>query len=598
MDSKTNKVMFKLDYLIVIAIWLLIFGNLAFSSLMLVDYTPSAVNDLTKNLEMNNYTGVLNLFELFKLISVYLNFWSFVAQLSMLILMLVSYFYIKKLCFKLDKGLLFSILFALVFFFNPFVYSRIMVGQFGVLYSYLLMPVFVYYLFAFFESKFNIVSIIKMVFALTIASTFSIHFFALNFILFIVASFWFYYYDKFSLKKFAFAFVLFAVFAVLINLFWLQGIFSNPIFSVIDAQHESFFSPKFSEDVPAVSKIMGMYGFWREVGYNVLYKSVNVAVWYLLVLILVVLMLVGYYSNNKDKVSRFFYSLFWIGLILGTGISHPYTSPIFDFFFKNIPFFNGFRDSHKFVSLIALSYAYLVPLGLIRIKDYFADKFNGKDAKKLVAFVFILLFLQFALFYNSPMIFLGGQIKSVSYPNSYFSVGNYLDTQNSRGYAIYLPWQLYMTYSWTYGSSSDGRIAVPVNRISGQMIITGIDRYSSSSGLINQISSCLRSKDVKCLENSGVEYVLKDRCAYFPDNYSWLESNISPVYKTSCIDVYKLNNKVDAINPEMPYRFILGLSISILSALLLVLAVIYYRKSNREQKSILQYTSKKPNLNK
>ena len=90
MDGR-NKVMFKLDYFLVIGIWLLIFGNLAFSSLMLVDYTPSAVNDLVKNLKMNNYTGVPNLFDFFKLLSVYFGFWSFAAQLFMLILMIFSY---------------------------------------------------------------------------------------------------------------------------------------------------------------------------------------------------------------------------------------------------------------------------------------------------------------------------------------------------------------------------------------------------------------------------------------------------------------------------------------------------------------------------
>jgi len=179
------------------------------------------------------------------------------------------------------------------------------------------------------------------------------------------------------------------------------------------------------------------------------------------------------------------------------------------------------------------------------------------------------------------MLFLGGQIKSVDYPNSYFSVGNYLNNQEINGYIIYLPWQLYITYNWTEGSSSDGRIAVPINKVSDKMIITGIDQYSSSSELINKVSACLRDKDIKCFENSGVEYILKDKCAYFPDNYSWIDSNISPVYKTSCIDIYKLNNKVDATSLDFPYRFIIGLNFSIVTILLLILLLIYYRKSTR-----------------
>jgi len=195
------------------------------------------------------------------------------------------------------------------------------------------------------------------------------------------------------------------------------------------------------------------------------------------------------------------------------------------------------------------------------------------------------------------MFFLGSQIKSVDYPNSYFSVGNYLDNQNFWGYAIYLPWQLYMTYNWTYGSSGDGRIPVPVNKLSEKMIITGVDKYSSSSELISQISSCLREDNIKCLENSWVEYVLKDKCAYFPDDYSWINSSASvAVYKTSCVDVYKLNNKVNAIKPEVPYRFTFGLVVSILSALLLCLIAIYYKRLQKSQKSIWECTAKKLNL--
>ena len=198
------------------------------------------------------------------------------------------------------------------------------------------------------------------------------------------------------------------IFLILINLFWIQGIMSSTIFQSISSGHEDFFSPKLSSDVPAVAKVMGMYGFWRESSYTSTYASLGRIPYFILLAILLAILLFSYYITH-DKRSKIFYTLFWIGLVLGTGISHPYTRPFFDYLFKYLPFFSGFRDSHKLVSLIALSYAYFLGVFVERILS---------NVKKL-KFLPILIIIGFILFFTFPLLGLNNQIRSVSYPQSY-----------------------------------------------------------------------------------------------------------------------------------------------------------------------------------
>ena len=514
---------------------------------------------------MNDFKYSSYIFDSLKFIFLAVGINQLLFSISILIAMIISYAYIRKLSKLNNLPVSFTLLSALIFFFNPFIYSRIMVGQIGVIISYLLIPMSIFYIIKLFQSQFEIKDVIKTVISITIAGSFSIHFIALNVIILLTASFWFYFYrQKLSITPYFKGIIILFILLILLNALWLQGLFSNSsIFSVIDSSHESFFAPKLSQDIPAVAKVMGMWGFWREGGYITSYRSMPIPLWYISAIILVALMLIGYYSTNKDKTSKFFFSLWWVGLILATGISHPYTSPIFDFLFKHLPLFNGFRDSHKFVSFIALSYAYLIPIGLISLKQ--------KLKIKITSITYLLLIL-FIITYTFPLININSQIFPANYPDSYIKVNEYLKTQPENNYAIYLPWQGYLTYDWSLKTSSDGRISVPINQIVERNIVQGEDVWGSENTLIREIGKCLDTQNTKCLENAGVRYVLKDKCAFYPESYGWLNS--IKAYETKCLDVYQLDNKQVNISKKIPGRFIFGLIISLFTfaGMVLVLA--------------------------
>ena len=540
---------YKLDYLFVVLLGFVVFFN-KWANYALVDYVQSTFFDSVKQAYLNGFSSMFNLFDFGRLVFSALGLLPYLFSFSVLIGMIVSFFYIKKL-FK-DKGLVYSLLFALIFFFNPFVYSRIMVGQIGVLLAYLFMPVSIYYILKMLE-KADMKNVVKAVLAVTLSSLFSMQFFAFSLLFLLLGIIFFKRGKKKEWKKY----IIFVVLLLLINAFWVQFFFTgDTVFSSIDSRHENFFSPKMSTDIPAVAKIMGMWGFWRESSYITSYRVFSLPVFYVMLVVLVILFLMGVFFEEQGWRKRFFFWLFWIGLVLGVGVSHPYTKPIFDFLFNNMPLFNGFRDSHKFVSLIALAYAYFIPVSLIKIRG---------NVKRISALILLVVFI---LLFTLPLVNIGKQIKPVEYPQDYHDLNNYLDGQKVDGYIVYLPWQTYLTYNWTLSSSSDGRINVPVNQIVNEKVIVGLDVYGGGDVLRNSISSCLDNQSVSCLEGVGVQVVLMDKCALYPGNYSFLSLNKTKFYSNSCIDVYNIDNKKSA-EFDVPLRFLIGLVISILTLIVI-----------------------------
>ncbi|MBU2443684.1 MAG: hypothetical protein KKF95_06460, partial [Nanoarchaeota archaeon] len=482
------------NYGIIIIVFILIFLSNMFKNLLIVDYISKGF--VSKSFLTTNFSYV-SIFQPLQLLSNIFHLQTVFFQLVVLIAMLFSFYFIKKLFPK------YSLFFAFIFFFNPFMYSRLMVGQIGVILTYLLLPVFIYYIL---DKHKN--SLYKAIFVATIIGSVQSQYFIICFGIFFL-SLIFYKHNR-TTKSIA----LFAILLIALNMFWLQGMFANNIFSSIDSSHESFFSPVLRGDSFSTAKIIGMWGFWREAGYITTFNTFPHWLWFLMVLSLVALMLVGFFSRKKDKTSKFFFSLWWIGVFFASGYGHPYTRPIFDFLFNNLPFFNGFRDSHKFVVLIVLAYAYLVPIGLIKVRDWLKTK---TPFKKLIHYAVPILFVIFILAYTYPLIGLWGQVNSTDYPKSYEQTNQFLLSQNMTGQILYLPWENYLTYNWTVKANPDGRIAVPINNIVKPIIITGSGQWGSANNLQLNITNCLNNQSLICLANNNVELVLKDKCAFYPN---------------------------------------------------------------------------------
>ena len=184
-----NKKYLWFEYLGVIALWLLIFGKNAFSNLFFVDYMPVKAGYLGRSLVASNFNSSINVLSLLREVFGFFNIQAIFFSFSILFAMLVSYYYISRLIEGKKR-----MLFALIFFFSPFVYTRLMIGQLGIIVAYLLMPMFLFYLFEMFNKELEYKSVLKSVLVMTLIGAMTPHFFVLNFIMFLIGSFWFYFY--------------------------------------------------------------------------------------------------------------------------------------------------------------------------------------------------------------------------------------------------------------------------------------------------------------------------------------------------------------------------------------------------------------------
>ncbi len=478
--------MAKSEYLIPIAIFFLIFYN-NLGPFMTLDYLQRFQPYIAL------YPAVIIYLPL-QIILYLTHLMPYAFQISVFIAMLVSFFYIKKITEH-------PWLFTLIYFFNPFMYSRIMTGQLGVLISYLLLPMYIHYLKRFMNSE---TSTFHFAVIFTLSSIFSIHFFLINAIIYLI------YLIIYKKKvKITLIFLL-----LILNSYWLIPFFMQNSVHHITTKDEYFFAPKLSQSIPAVAKIIGMWGFWRESAYITTFRPLWL--WYAITFILLTLMLTGYYKNKNN----FYFILWWTGLIMAVGISHPLTKPFFNFLFTYLPFFKGIRDSHKFVVLMALAYAYFIPYAL-----------NIRKLRKYATALFMVMLLT----YTYPLIGLSHQIKPIEYPESYFEAAHFLENKTG---IIYIPWMDYLTYNWTENKTPDGRIANPVNVIFHN-VIKNPGPWGKQTELTINITRCLTNSSFKCLKKNKINYIVYDKCFKLTDKfYGWIK-NSTEVYSKGCISIFK-----------------------------------------------------------
>jgi hypothetical protein len=463
------------------------------------------------------------------------------------------------------------------FILNPFMYSRIMAGQLGVLVGYLLLPIFVYYLLEFFK-KGNSSTAIKLALTFTGQVMLQQHFVVLNAIIAIVL------FAILQPNKLSWRSVLILVLIlVALNAFWLQDLANTVSFtSTITEQQAEFFAPHLTDNVPTIAKIIGMWGFWREGTYLTSYSALPLVLWYALLGVIVGTFLLGYGVMKDRRHANLFFILWAIGVVLAVGISHPLTAPIFNFLFVHVPFFAGFRDSHKFVALVALAYAFLCPVGVLWLAEKVkaqAKRF-GKRAAAAAFYAIPALFVAAIILFTYPLIGLWGQVHPTTYPPSYEQTNNYLKEQNLTGYIVYLPYYDYLTYNWTLRASPDGRIANPINKLVEPVVITNPGPWGANTVQTEALGRCIEAKNQSCLEANDVQFVLADHC-YADDkhqDYAWLDNNVR---NDSCISIYELQNahRVDRTT-HVPLRFIIGTAISVLT-LLCIVGYLAYGKNRR-----------------
>lgn len=415
---------------------------------------------------------------------------------------------------------------------NPFTYTRLMAGQFAVLLGYALLPFAAYYTLRFLRGR-TIQNAATLTALFVVIGIVSIHSLGLAFIIaacLAAAAIAFARPSKTKLLHASkYAAIGLLAFCVLSS-YWLIPLATgnsnlSDTVSGFNSQDTQAFATQ-PGDVGLVLNVLALQGFWGD-DKNLYILPQDQYDWWLVPLVaLWLLVLAGvYYGFKKNKpISSALAAIGFFGFMLALGTAGTLFAGFNQFLFDHVPFFAGYREPQKFAALIALAYIYFGAWGTA----FLLQRFTG--ALKKVCIV-VLLLLPIAC---CPILLFGGngQLKSTDYPADWYQVNTYLKTHAADTKTVFLPWHLYMPFSFT-----DRVIASPASNFFETKILASKDpeignasSYTTDAATKQLQTAILpnaaKSNDLASdLHAMGIGYIVLVK-GYDSEKYSYLEQKM------------------------------------------------------------------------
>ncbi|MFH1432361.1 MAG: hypothetical protein ABIG84_04040 [archaeon] len=401
---------------------------------------------------------------------------------------------------------------ALLYAINPFVLDRFLAGHINLLLAYAITPLAVKYILRFKEDPKKYTTSAALIIAAT--GILNLHNLFITLTIFIAIMIT-------NPKKTSIipAIKVIAI-ILLLNSYWLLQEPTEKI-STITEDDIAVFRSRPALSFNTAFTLAGMHGFWRT-------TSSPPSYWPILFIIILFLAVHGY-VRTKDHA----FALIWLAsLIIAIGITSPYTEPIYRYLYENIFFFKGFREPQKFIGLAALAYAYLGAKGIESIKKNY-----------------ILLIIP--LIYTTGMFTLSAALPSQDYPEDYYEMDAYLNSDKQDFNTLVLPWHQYMDYSWN--KNKDKRLANVARSFFQKPTITGDNMetgriYSSSNNPRSEyIEQTLKENTTsigKSLARINVKYVMLKKEVDYQKYQEFLQNqtDLTLIKNTTNLLLYVNNN--------------------------------------------------------
>jgi hypothetical protein len=406
---------------------------------------------------------------------------------------------------------------GILYMINPFVYSRFMAGQWGVLWAYAWLPIAISVFIQLLRER-NWKNTIKMAFLATMVGLLQVQGFFILFLSCFIILFFKVIFDGNKTKVYQslkWAAAAAGIFFVL-NFYWLIPLFtsSGTILNQLSEADQLAFISKGTSESGILFNILSLHGFWRE---NYTYAKDIIPFWWLLFTLILFLAVYGFISKafplskptrlkpNVKEVSpedieedkRTHPARLWLpisfavigvtGFILALGVAMDYTRPFFEWLWNKMPFFKLFRDSQKFVALLCLSYAYLGGLGVNELANMLKQQIQRPLKIGLIVLIVLSLATPFA--YSFTMFGFHSQLGVTDYPEEWYEVNDYLNQDSNDVNVLFLPWHMYMDFNWL--PNTDKRLLNPSQQFFDKPVIAGdnmeiLSIYSQSTDPISK----------------------------------------------------------------------------------------------------------------
>ncbi len=315
---------------------------------------------------------------------------------------------------------------------NPFVFIRFLAGHWSFLLSYALWPISIKFFIDFLQNpkQDNLVKAALITFAASISSHGVILLLLCYSVLFI------FHMAKNKARPALIKQTSILAFLVLaMNLFWIAPVVLTFEETYAPASAEAYLEDFGAEsrDLPLSLAIITMHGFWRS-GFT--YTKDVFDLWYILFLLIFAICAYGFFMLlGQNRMLAFtLLSIFALALLFSIGAE----SPVY-FLFEMLPIHFIFRDSQKFVGLIALAYSMLGAYGV----HFVLQKTDGRKRTLL-----LIALIAVPVAYNYGFFGFLDQIGPTVYPQEWVEADKIIAADNTSTNILVLPLHLYSRYSW------------------------------------------------------------------------------------------------------------------------------------------------------
>lgn len=423
---------------------------------------------------------------------------------------------------------------------NPFVYSRFMAGQYAVLLGYALLPFFVRALLRFFAVPTLQRSLAASAWLVGIGIV-SLHTLGLAAVVTVasLAVFAWRYRSNSRITMAAISYGIAGVLAfVVASGYWLIPLLAGSsnqgqAVAQFTGSDQQAFQTAGASVVERLGNVLQLQGFWAEAEGLYLLPHEQLPGWPLVVL--GVWAVVGIGAAWMWRKQRAVAALFILSGIVGAMVAVAGLD--------GSGALAGFREPHKFVGLLVLSYALFAGMGTSAVLAW-AKKKHGEVVFSTVAILVLLLPVLY-----TPTMFWGfsGQLSPRQYPADWYQMNTLLNQDATNFQVLSLPWHLYMHYPFA------GRVIVnPSDKFFDKPTITSNElEFRNASPTFPDADKNWLSKQIlpdaasnpalgKKLDELNIKYVLLAKTYDYQD-YAYLDerSGFELISETANLKLYR-----------------------------------------------------------
>jgi hypothetical protein len=365
---------------------------------------------------------------------------------------------------------------GLLYAVNPFVYSRFMTGQYAVLLGYGLLPFVLWAVWRFFERP-GFRRAWPVALLGTLVSIVSVHALGPAFAACAaIGGLWWYRRRAIHTWRFAAGRWIIGIIGagVIASSYWLVPLIRGQgstaaIISGFSSADQAAFAVQ-GEGLGRVGNVLGLQGFWADATGLYLMPQDVVSWWWLAVIALWLLVVVGIMCGWRLQRGLTIAMLFVLvsGVLLSLSTTLPGLQPLFAWLSDHSALAAGYREPQKFAMLIALAYAYFGSMAIVALLSIVRQ--NAWLQRYRIGVIALTCTLPLLCAPLMPWGFYN-QFTPRDYPADWYTVNSYLNQHLAAGKRVlFLPWHLYMEFDF-----AERIIAVPADKFFDASVITSND---------------------------------------------------------------------------------------------------------------------------